>query len=85
MYTVNYTNFFEFGVDTGDAQYEVDLPGPVSLSPLVNLSIPIRFLGALHSTLRVCMSDMYAFIYMSLLTAALLEVVNYIRGTDFIL
>ena len=65
MYTVNYTNFFEFGVDTGDAQYEVDLPGPVSLSPLVNLSIPIRFLGVLHGTLRVCMSDMYAFIYMS--------------------
>ena len=34
MYTVNYTNFFDFGVDAGDAQLEgffasLDLPVPI--------------------------------------------------------
>ena len=34
MYTVNYTNFFDFGVDAGDAQlegnfYSLDLPIPI--------------------------------------------------------
>ena len=36
MYTVNYTNFFEFGVDAGDAQLERFVAS-------LNLSIPIRF------------------------------------------
>ena len=53
MYTVNYTNFFEFGVDAGDAQFEVD-----GVSPPVQLSIPIQFFDVPQSTLRVRMSDM---------------------------
>ena len=36
MYTVNYTNFFDFGVDAGDAQLEGNFYS-------LNLSIPIRF------------------------------------------
>ena len=52
MYTVNYTNFFEYGDDAGDAQFEV------GVSPPVQLSIPIQFYDVPQSTLRVRMSDM---------------------------
>ena len=59
MYTVNYTNFFEFGIDAGDAPLSRD-----GISPTIQLSIPIRFLEVPQSTLNVRMSDMYALIYM---------------------
>ena len=36
MYTVNYTNFFDFGVDAGDAQLE-------GFYALLGLPVPIRF------------------------------------------
>ena len=48
MYTVNYTNFFEFGVDAGDAQVSDD--GGL---PPINLSIPIQFFGRTQHTLYV--------------------------------
>ena len=61
MYTVNYTNFFDFGVDAGDTQFERSFN---QTSPFVTLSTPIRILGVPESTLRVRKSDMYAFTYM---------------------
>ena len=50
MYTVNYTNFFDFGVDVGDAQLEIFLDGS---SPSINLSTPIQFFGRSQHTLFV--------------------------------
>ena len=50
MFTVNYTNFFDFGVDVGDAQME--RVGFGSSLP-INLSTPIQFLGRTQHTLFV--------------------------------
>ena len=49
VYTVNYTNFFDFGVDVGDAQLEkFD-----RISPPINLSTPIQFFGRTQHTVFV--------------------------------
>ena len=50
MNTVNYTNFFEYGVDAGDAQFD---RASYQYSATINLFIPIRFLGASYSTINV--------------------------------
>ena len=41
MYTVNNTNFFDFGVNVGDTELEMVLDGS---SPPINLSTPIQFI-----------------------------------------
>ena len=50
MYAVNHPNFFDFGVNVGDAQlygfYDAS-------SPPINLSTPIRFYGTAQHTLFV--------------------------------
>ena len=74
MYTVNYTKFFEFGVDAGDAQFDVASYGYSE----TNLFIPIRFLGASYSRIRVRTFQTYfyaGFIYI-IDTAELLEAAN---------
>ena len=50
VYTVNYTDFFDFGVCMGDAQLERLLDGS---SPPINLSTPIQFFGRTQHTLFV--------------------------------
>ena len=50
VFTVNYTNFFDFGVDVGDTQLERLLDGS---SPSINLSTPIQFFGRTQHTLFV--------------------------------
>ena len=49
MYTVNITNFFDFGVDAGDAQLDVWVENRRQLL----LSTPIQFFGTLQSELFV--------------------------------
>ena len=46
MYTVNYTNFFDFGVDAGDAQLE-------GFFASLNLSTTIRFFERQEYSLSV--------------------------------
>ena len=46
MYTVNKANFFGYGVDAGDAQFDVRVGLRVIL-----LSIPIQFFGTPESEL----------------------------------
>ena len=48
MNTVNYDNFFEFGVDTGDAEWNEYGP-----SPPITLSTPIQLFGRTGQTLFV--------------------------------
>ena len=48
--TVNYTNFFDFGVDVGDTQMNRIDDGS---SPPINLSPPIQFFGIAQHTLFV--------------------------------
>ena len=48
MYTVNNTNFFDYGVDTDDAQLDVRVG--FTLFPL---STPVRFFGTPQSRLFV--------------------------------
>ena len=50
MYTVDYTNFFDFGVSSGDTQLERTDDG--SSHPM-NLSTPIQFFGTTQDTLLV--------------------------------
>ena len=50
MYTVNDTNFFDFGVNTDDVQLNRIDDGS---SPPINLSIPIQFFGRTQHTLFV--------------------------------
>ena len=50
VYTVNYTNFFDFGVDVGDTQFNRIDDGS---SPPINLSPPIQFFGIAQHTLFV--------------------------------
>ena len=47
MYTVNYDNFFEFGVDTGDAELNGDI------SPPITLPTPIQLFGRTDQTFSV--------------------------------
>ena len=47
MNTVNYDNFFEFGVDAGDAELNGDI------SPPITLSTPIQLFGRTGQTLFV--------------------------------
>ena len=57
MYTVNYTNFFDFGVDMGDDQLNRIDDGS---SPPINLSTPIQFFGRTQHNLFV--SQLYTYI-----------------------
>ena len=52
VYTVNNTNFFDFGVDTGDTQLERIDDG--SSAPInLDISTPIQFFGTTQRTLYV--------------------------------
>ena len=60
MYTVNYTNLFDFGVAVGDTQFNWNDFGNSQLdwiddgsSPPINLSTPIQFFGRSQHTLFV--------------------------------
>ena len=59
MHTVNYTNFFDFGVDVGDDQLQRFLDGS---SPAINLSTPIQFFGRTQHTLFV--SQLYTYFHL---------------------
>ena len=60
MYTVNYTNFFDFGVDVGDTQLNRIDDGS---SPPINLSTPIQFFGRTQYTLFVSQLYILSLIY----------------------
>ena len=50
IYTVNNTNFYDFGVSAGDAQLQWRLD---SSSPRILLSVPFQFFGTPESILYV--------------------------------
>jgi len=56
MHTVDYTNFFDFGVDTGDDQLIADLP-----SRFVFAGIPILFFERSQLSFNVSQLCIYAF------------------------
>ena len=58
MNTVNYDNFFEFGVDTGDA--ELNEYGP---SPTITLSTPIQLFGRTWQAFIVSQLCIYTFTF----------------------
>ena len=59
MYTVNYTNFFEFGVDAGDAHFQVVLDDYAFFD---DIPVPIRFFCVpQYRNIYVSQIHMYAF------------------------
>ena len=70
MCTVNYTNFFDFGVDVGDVQLHPYDDGSSQYgwiddgsSPPINLSTPIQFFGRTQQTLFVSQLCILSLIY----------------------
>ena len=59
MYTVNNSNFFDYGVNTGDAQLDVRTENRRQLL----LSTPIQFFGTPQSKLFVSHAPMHTFTY----------------------